>query len=63
MNISGISPAASLSGLESSAAMDVAASVKILDMAQDVFSVAAEKLIAEMAAAMTGVGGNVDMYA
>ena len=63
MNVSGISPAASLSGLELSANMSMAASVKVLDMAQDVFADAAEKLLAEMAAAITGVGTVVDTYA
>ena len=63
MNISGVSPAASLSGLELSANMSMAASVKVLDMAQDVFAGAADKIIAEMAAAITGIGGSIDTYA
>ena len=67
MNISEVSSAASYSDLDLAANMDmpanisIAASVKVLDMAQDAFSAAAERLIAEMAAMMTGVGMNVDI--
>ena len=63
MNISGVSSAASISSGELSANVGMAVSVRVLDMAQDAFSDAAEQLIAQMAAAITGIGSNVDIYA
>ena len=63
MNVSGINPVASLSGLEMPVNISMAASVKVLDMAQETFAQVAEQLIAEMAAAITGVGTTIDVYA
>ena len=69
MNVSGVSPAAVVSALDMSANADMianvsmAASVKVLDMAQNVFEDVADKLLQEMAALMTGIGQNIDVYA
>ena len=41
--------------------VSVAASIQVMDMAQNVFEDAAARLIESMAAAMTGVGQNVDI--
>ena len=45
----------------SAAEFQAAASVQVLDMAQNAFEDAAAQLLAGMAAAMTGVGQSVDM--
>ena len=63
MNISGISSAASVSDYDESTNVGMTASIKVLDMAQGVFEDVAERLIAEMAALMTGLGQNIDTYA
>ena len=63
MNISEISPAASISSLDRDLPANVSmdASVRVLGMAQQVFADVAEQLIAELAA-MTGIGQNIDIY-
>ena len=67
MNISGVNPAASVSvtdlsaNIDSSANVAMAASIQVLDMAQDVFSDVADRLLAEMASLLTGVGQNIDI--
>ena len=69
MNVSGVSPSAAVSALDMSANADMianvsmAASVKVLDMAQNVFENVADQLLQEMAALMTGIGQNIDVYA
>ena len=69
MSISGVSSAASVSSMDMYASSDIpvnvsmAASVQVLDMAQSVFKDAADRLLAEMAALITGLGQNVDIYA
>ena len=42
--------------------MRMMASVRVLDMAQDVYSDIAAELLASMSAAITGLGNVVDMY-
>ena len=61
MNISSVGSAASGIDMASSKAM-MTASLRVLDMAQDAFTEAATALIDALAASITGVGGNVDMY-
>ena len=60
MNVSSISSAAS--GVYA-ANLSMAASLKVLDMAQSVFEDAASELIEAMSAAITGIGQNIDVYA
>jgi len=45
----------------STAEFQMAASVQVLDMAQNAFEDAADQLLASMTASMTGVGQSVDM--
>ena len=69
MNISGVSSAASVGALEMPASADMhasvsmAASIRVLDMAQSVYEDVAGRLLAEMAALITGLGQNIDIYA
>ena len=61
MNVSGVSGA--VSGIDMAGAKAMAtASLRVLDMAQDVFSEIAGELIDALSAVITGVGGNIDMY-
>ena len=63
MNISGISPAGSIAGVASTNIENTGAnaSVRVLDMAQDVFEDIASMLIESMSS-ITGIGQNIDMY-
>ena len=58
MNISGI---ASATSNMSAAGVQYMASLKVLDMAQDVFKEAAAELIDAMDAIITGLGQNIDI--
>ena len=61
MNVSSVSGA--VSGIDMAGAKVMAtASLRVLDMAQDVFSQIAGELIDALSAVITGVGGNIDMY-
>ena len=60
VNISSIASAAS--GVSAAGAQYVA-SLKVMDMAQEVFKEAAEELIGMMDALITGLGQNIDIYA
>ena len=60
MNISGISGAISSAEL---ANVNMVASLKVLDMAQDVFEDVAAELIDAMSSVITGLGQNIDIYA
>ena len=64
MRISGISAVSQTMGVDAINAINMRsmASIKVMDMAQGAFEDAAAQLIAAMSA-MTGVGGNIDMYA
>jgi len=43
--------------------VNMAASMKVLDMAQDVFEDVAAELIDAMSSVITGLGQNIDTYA
>ena len=60
MNISGISGVMPGSNLTN---VNMAASMKVLDMAQDVFEDVAAELIDAMSSVITGLGQNIDTYA
>lgn len=58
MDVSGISSASSNM---SAAGLQYMASVKVMDMAQDVYKDAADELINEMNTIITGLGQNIDL--
>jgi len=60
MNISGISGAYSGADLVN---VNMAASIKVLDMTQDVFNDVAAELIDALSSVITGLGQNIDIYA
>ena len=60
MDISSLSAATSGADLVNTKMM---ASVKVLDMAQDIFSEVAQELIDALTASITGIGQNIDIYA
>ena len=60
MGISGIASAASSMD---AAGVQYMASLKVMNMAQDVFEEAAAELINAMNAIITGLGQNIDIYA
>jgi len=64
MNVSGVTSTASMMPMASGADViqtQMMASVEVLNMAQNAFEDAAAILLEQMAAAITGVGTNVDI--
>ena len=64
MSVTGIGAAAPEMSMAGSAAMAAATvPLRVLDMSMDVFEDAANQLIEALSAIITGLGGNIDIYA